>query len=111
MAIVRDLSHAQIAFQVEGGSVDQFQVMRYRGTEGLCQLYRFEIELASSETEVPLESIVGKPAVLSINSAYGTRWLHGIVGRFEMTGQTTEQTYFRVELVPTVWLLTLSCWS
>ena len=44
MALVRDLSKAQIAFLVEGGTVDQFQVMRYRGTEGLCQLYRFEIE-------------------------------------------------------------------
>ena len=106
MPLVRDLSRAQIAFEVEGGAVDQFQVMRYRGTEGLCQLYRFEIELASSDREVVFDSIVGKSAVLSVNSPYGTRWFHGVVGRFEMTGETVEQVYFRAELVPAVWLLT-----
>lgn len=106
MALMRDLSRAQLAFQVTGGEVDQFEVLRYRGTEGLCQLYRFEIELASTEESVPFDTIVGKPAVLSINTAYGERWFHGVVSRFELTGETTGQTYFRAELVPSVWLLT-----
>ena len=47
MALMRDLSQAQLAFQVAGGDLDRFDVIRYRGTEGLCQLYRFEIELVS----------------------------------------------------------------
>ena len=106
MALVRDLSRAQLAFQVEGGDVDQFLVTRYRGTEGFCRLYRFEIELASSEEAVAFEDIVGKAAVLSINTEWGERWFHGIVSRFEMVGETAEQTYYRAELVPAVWLLT-----
>jgi uncharacterized protein involved in type VI secretion and phage assembly len=72
----------------------------------VCQLYRFEIELASSQEQVAFDDVVGKPAVLSINTEWGTRWFHGIISRFEMTGETTDQTYFRAELVPTVWLLT-----
>ena len=106
MALARDLSQAQLAFQIEGGEVDQFLVTRYRGTEGLCQLYRFEIELVSSEEAVAFEDIVGKAAVLSINTDWGQRWFHGIVSRFEMIGETTDQQYFRAELVPALWLLT-----
>ncbi len=106
MALIRDLSEAQLAFQVAGGEVDQFSVNRYRGTEGLCRLYRFEIELSSTDEAVVFDDIVGKPAVLSINTENGTRWFHGIVGRFELTGETADQNYYRAELVPSVWLLT-----
>ena len=62
MALIRDKSKAQLAFQVEGGGLDQFLVVRYRGSEGLCQLYRFEIELTSSEEGVAFNDVVGKPA-------------------------------------------------
>ena len=106
MALIRDLSSAQLVFQVSGGEPDQFLVTRYRGTEGLCQLYRFEIELASAEENVAFDDVVGQAATLSINTAGGTRWFHGIISRFEMTGQTVDQTYFRAELVPSIWLLT-----
>ncbi len=106
MAQQRDLSKAQLAFQVSGRDIDEFLVIRFRGTEGLCQLYRFEIDLASTQEGTLLAPIVGKPAVLSVNTAGGERWFHGIVSRFEMTGETAGQTYFRAELVPAVWLLT-----
>ena len=106
MALIRDYSRAQLAFQISGGEPDQFLVNRYRGTEGLCQLYRFEIELAAAATDLAFDDVVGQAAVLSINTEKGTRWFHGIISRFEMTGETHEQMYFRVELVPTVWLLT-----
>lgn len=106
MALIRDLSRAQLAFQIEGGAVGQFSVVRYRGAEGLCQLYRFEIELASSPEETALEDMVGKSAVLSINTDWGQRWFHGIVSRFEMKGETADQVYYRAELVPALWLLT-----
>lgn len=101
-----DLSRAQLAFLVAGGTVDDFLVTRFRGSEGLCQLYRFEIELTSTLGQVALDDIVGKPAVLSINSPWGTRWFHGIIGRFEISGETPGLTHFRAELVPVVWLLT-----
>ncbi|MHC4234714.1 MAG: type VI secretion system Vgr family protein [Planctomycetota bacterium] len=106
MALIRDLSKAQLAFQIADGAVDQFEVMRYRGSEGLCQLYRFEIELASTEEQVPFDTVVGKAAVLSINTDYGERWFHGVISRFEFTGETTGQNYYRAELMPSLWLLT-----
>jgi type VI secretion system secreted protein VgrG len=90
-------------------------VIRYRGTEGLCQLYRFEIELASTKIDRPADGLVGKPATLSIFTDFGERWFHGIISRIEVTGENVGQsaggyqvvwTYFRAELVPAVWLLT-----
>ncbi len=106
MPLIQDRSRSQLAFQLTGGDVDRFQVIRYRGTEGLCQLYRFEIELVTTDTQVAFDDVVGKAAVLSINTITEERWFHGIVSRFEMTNQTEGQTYFRVELVPGIWLLT-----
>ncbi len=106
MALVRDMSESQIAFVVGEGTPDQFSVRRYAGSEGLCQLYRFEIELASTEETVEFDTIVGKPATLTVNTDYGERWFHGVIARFEMTGETTDLTYYRAELVPAVWLLT-----
>lgn len=106
MALMRDLSRAQHAFQVQGRQVSEFQVIRFRGTEGLNQLYRFEIEMAADTATVSFDDIVGKAAVLSIFTSQGERWFHGIVARFEMTGETHDQIYFRAELVPALWLLT-----
>lgn len=106
MALVRDLSAAQIAFQIDGGEIDQFLVLRYRGTEGICQLFRFEVELTSTEQSVAFDDVVGKAAVLSVQTEYGTRYFHGIVGRLELTARTQVGLQLKAELVPSLWLLT-----
>lgn len=106
MAIIRDYSKAQIAFRLHGGNSDDFLVTRYRGSEGICQLYRFEIELASQQEGWALANIVGKSAALSIATSEGERYFHGVVSRFELTGETVDMTYYRAELVPSLWLLT-----
>ncbi len=103
---VRDLSKAQLAFQIAGGEVDQFLVLRYRGTEGLCQLYRFEIDLSTTLESVAFDDIVGKGATLSLNTDSGERYFHGVISRFELTGETTDATYYRAEMVPNLWYLT-----
>ena len=107
-----DTSQALMAFQIDGGPADQFEVVRYRGTEGLCQLYRFEIDLVCRAVDVvqSLDDVVGKPAVLSL-WLLPQRWFHGIVSRFELINQSydtaDESTWitFRAELVPALWLL------
>lgn len=106
MAMERDLSQAQIALMIDGKAVGDFIVLRYKGTEGLCQLYRFEIEVASLDGDVVLDTIVGKSACITANSSTGTRWFHGVVSRFEMTDQGPAYSYYRIELVPEMWLLT-----
>src|SRR5262244_2682063 len=109
MPLVRDLSSAQLQFAAANGT--DYSVVRFRGTEGLCQLYRFEIELVSTVESTDFDAIVGKAAVLSINSSGGARYFHGIVSRMELIGEVTRAgastlCQFRAELVPALWLLT-----
>jgi len=112
MAIMRDMSKSQITFQVADRDIDEFEVIRYRGSEGLCQLYRFELELASEHASVDFDNIVGKPAALSIASYHGVKWFHGAVARFEVSGarigasRDEDKLTFRAELVPNLWFLT-----
>lgn len=68
-------------------------------------MYRFEIEVAAHERIAAFDGIVGQSAVLSITLPGGNRWFHGIVSRIELTSETPEWTYFRIELVPSAWLL------
>ena len=88
MAKIHDTSKAQIAFQVAGGAPDQLLVSRYHGTEGLSQLYRFEIDLVAEDADVSLDDSVGRPAVLSMFTPHGDRWVHGIVARIAHLGET-----------------------
>ncbi len=104
--ISQDLSEAQLTFEVDGLAADQLLVVRYHGTEALAQVYRFEVELASMESELYFDDIVGRPAKLTVQTAHGERWFHGIVSRFELTGEANDQRYFRADLVPAVWVLT-----
>ncbi len=69
-------------------------------------MYRFEIELVSIGAQAVFDDIVGKPAVLTIKTDFGEKWFHGIVSSFEMTGEAVERTYYRAELMPSLWLLT-----
>jgi len=81
-------------------------VIRFRGTEGTLPTLSLRDRSGSTQEGTQLNTVVGKPAVLSVNTPSGERWFHGVIARFEMTGETVGQTYFRAELVPAVWLLT-----
>lgn len=105
MPLVTDLSEAQMTFQVGSLEADLFEVIRYDGSEGLCQLYRFDIDVVVTGAEVTFASVVGQAGVLSINTPAGPRYFHGIVSRFEFMGQVADKQYFHAELVPSVWLL------
>jgi len=105
-AMVRDFSQAQIAFSLIGGSPNEFQVRRFRGTEGMSQLFRFEIDLACVDPDVPLSDPIGRAARLTISGENGPRHFHGIIGRFENTGEGPADCHYRAELVPQMWLLT-----
>jgi len=105
MALVQEIREAQPSLRIGSQGPEAFQVLRYRGTEGLCQLYRFEIELVHDGQEVELESFVGQPAALTIDMRFGQRCFHGVIGRFEMTGETHGEVHYRAELWPMLWLL------
>lgn len=106
MAIQRDLDQAQIAFQIVGADADQFQVTRYRGTEGLCQLFRFEVEAVCYEQDLDLDAIVGTRAMLHVRNSFNERKFHGLISRVEVIGESNDSALYRLELSPHLWLLT-----
>jgi type VI secretion system secreted protein VgrG len=86
---------------------EDLRVLRFSGTEGISELYRYEIDLAGLDPEVDFSAIVGQDARLTCLDDEGDNWVHGIICRFEQLGRGTEFAGYRARLVPKVWALTL----
>src|SRR5437868_9938268 len=87
-----------IGFRIAGQRPLMFEALRYCGSEGLSQLYRFEIDLASVDGPIDAHECVSKAAVLTIQTPHGQRCFHGIVSRFEHTGEGDQESYYRAEI-------------
>ena len=94
-------------FQIKGID-DELRVVRFHGTEGLSQLYRYEIDLACTEASLDFEEIIGAMAELTLRGEDDEhRVIGGIISRFEQTGRGKALAYYHAQLVPKVWPLTL----
>ena len=87
---------------------ETFFVVRFAGDEGLSQLYRFEILLASSRSDVDIRGMVENPAVLTLKRPAGELPFHGVLESFEQLQQAHGLTIYRAVLVPRLWWLTLT---
>src|SRR5437899_1923265 len=93
----------QFTFEVEG-LPQKLRVARFSGCESLSELFQFTLELASEDSEIDFPKVVGQPAVLTILSLQGRRYVHGMVSRFEYGGNIGRFTLYTAELVPRLWL-------
>jgi type VI secretion system secreted protein VgrG len=79
----------------------------FSGTEGLSQLFSFELDLlASNDTAVPFDQLLGQPftATLALNGQ--VRYFSGICSSFSEGARAGSGTMYRAQLVPQFWLLT-----
>jgi type VI secretion system secreted protein VgrG len=106
MAAVRVDERADFTFQAADLDTEVLRVVRFRGHEGVSQLGRFEIELTSKDPDVDFDALVGEKACLAWKGMAETRWVHGIVSHFEITGHGGRLTYYSARLVPRLWLFT-----
>lgn len=95
---------AQFTFAVAGLDQD-LRVVRFEGSEGLSQLFRFHLELAVDDGELDFAAVVGKPGLLTMYGVQGERYVNGLVSRFEQAGDVGRFTTYYAELVPQLWLL------
>ncbi|OZB60526.1 MAG: type IV secretion protein Rhs [Lysobacterales bacterium 14-68-21] len=84
--------------------------VRMRATEGLGQLFSYELQLLSENAEVDLLKLLGKPMAVKLVDEDGTtRYFHGIVAEAEQTGFETiskvRYAAYQLQLVPKPWLL------
>jgi len=87
-------------------------VTRWRGTEAVSQLYRFDITVAVRGARLDLEPLLDKPATLRLRHPDGTtgRW-HGIVTQCAEHGHDENYDYYQLTLEPRLARLRLQQWS
>jgi type VI secretion system secreted protein VgrG len=79
------------------------------GSEGLSELFSFKLHMRSGSISLSAEAVVGKSMTVTIAvPGAATRHVSGMVARFIQTGQDRDFAVYEAELVPTLWLLTLS---
>ncbi|MDC0721499.1 type VI secretion system Vgr family protein [Nannocystis bainbridge] len=95
-------NRALFTFAVEG-CAEELRVVRFTGREALSSLFEFRIELAAAT--MPLDELVGKPAVLTIEGLHATRHVHGHVCEAGYIGESSSYTLYELTLVPAIWRL------
>ena len=86
---------------------DVLLLYRLQASEELGRLFVFELELLSTDAEIKLDDVLGKPMSVALELPSGeTRYLHGVVTRFSQSGRAGRYTEYRATLRPWFWLLT-----
>lgn len=79
------------------------------GREELFGLYHFHLEMEAASASLDASAIVGKAAGVTLKTPSGTsRYFHGRVARFIQGPTDGRITTYWAELVPWVWMLTLT---
>ena len=79
------------------------------GTEGISELFKFTLHMRAGSTSLVAANIVGKVATVLLSITGGPkRYINGIVSRFTHSGYDVDFATYQAELVPKLWLLTLS---
>jgi len=88
---------------------DELLLSGFSGVEGVSQPYTFTLELLSKNAAVDPTSVLRTPATVTVVLPDGgERFIHGIVSRFVQLGQRDDLTFYRAEIVPWLWFLSLS---
>lgn len=87
---------------IDGVSQD-LHVIRFHGREALSELFRFEIDVASSDANIAPSSVIGRPGLLTMQIGDEPRHVHGMVLSFELTTSGKQQHYYRAVVVPDAW--------
>lgn len=102
LLIVKRQQARSSLFEVEG-TTDTFWVVRFEGSEGLSELFEFEVEVAARHVE--LGGLVGRFARLRIFVLDEPRTIHGLILRVEYAGELGPRGLYKFTLVP--WLYPL----
>lgn len=105
------LKDAAYNFASQALPKDTFTVVRFSGKEGLSTLYHFEILLVSEREDIDLTTMLQNPATFTIKGHFSggeDMPFHGILSAFEQMHQAGIYFFYRAELRPKLWWLTLT---
>jgi type VI secretion system secreted protein VgrG len=81
----------------------------FNGSEAISQPYSFQVDLMSVDRDIEPADILRTSALVRVRLADGgQRRIHGIVSRFAQLGMRDDLVFYRAEIVPWLWFLSLS---
>jgi type VI secretion system secreted protein VgrG len=81
----------------------------FEGVEAISQIFKFILTMRSDQTGLDPTAIIGKSVTVKMAVPNGPeRYFNGIVSRFLHSGGDITFSSYSAELVPMLWLLTLS---
>jgi type VI secretion system secreted protein VgrG len=95
--------------------VDKLLLVGFVGQEGISELFKFQLSVVAendvveemlSAENVVFEKLVGQPVLVEMRVRGRTRFFHGICNRFQQGEQDADFTYYNLDIVPELWLLT-----
>ncbi|MEZ5423839.1 MAG: type VI secretion system tip protein TssI/VgrG [Pyrinomonadaceae bacterium] len=103
-------------FTTSSFSNEEIVIHRLRATEGMSQLFTFELDLLHDEEETGTEpfqiapdQVLNKPMMVAVNQRDGAnRYFSGICTRFAQGSRDERFSKYRAVVRPQVWLLTQS---
>jgi len=87
---------------------DTLLLTGFTGTEGISQLFHFDLDLvAENKTDIPFDKVLGQKVLMEIKLPDGKpRYFNGIANRISQGERDEVFTTYRMEVVPQFWLLT-----
>jgi type VI secretion system secreted protein VgrG len=88
---------------------DVLALRAFNGQERISDLFRFALDMESDDPALAFDSVVGQAATVTVALADGTeRVFNGIIARFIQAGSSSRRTVYHAELLPKLWLATLT---
>lgn len=86
---------------------DAVLLVAMRGEESMSGLFRYDLDIVSSERALDFKKIIGKGVTVKVRLSDGSyRVFHGLCSRFRQGGRDIRQTFYHIELRPWLWMLT-----
>ena len=94
----------------QGSEGRELELLQFTGHENISQLFDFDLELKSTDTDLDEDGVINKPCCLEIYYGQGSepvRVIHGLINEFEDVNYLPDYTLYRAKMVPRIWQLGL----
>jgi type VI secretion system secreted protein VgrG len=86
---------------------DVLLLQGFTGNEGISRLFRFQLDVLSTNASLSFKDIVGQLVTINVSQVDGSdRYFNGYVSRFAQSGADESFTHYQMEVVPWLWFLT-----
>lgn len=83
---------------------DAFEPVALHAEEAISEPFHFSLDMLSSQDTIDPDTLLGKPACVTLVSPAGERYFHGIVRSLASLGPGRRSAFrYRAELVPKFW--------